>query len=161
MRTTLNINDQLLAEGQRLTGVTEKTALVNAGLKALVERENARRLVRLGGSEPGLGALPPGAVAALEEGTVPGRPFIIGELACGELRQQGEILPLMDSLPAVLRASEDEARTLIETWRLMGRGIGYIDVHLLAAAVLTGDGRLWTRDRRLAEVADDLGIGFR
>jgi len=58
MRTTLNIDDHLLAEAQRLTGVTERTALVNAGLKALVERENARRLARLGGSEPAVRPIP-------------------------------------------------------------------------------------------------------
>ena len=54
MRTTLNIDDQLLAEAQRLCGVTEKAALVREGLKALIERESARRLARLGGSDPGL-----------------------------------------------------------------------------------------------------------
>jgi len=51
MRTTLNIDDSLLNEAQRITGVTEKTALVREGLKALIERESARRLARLGGSE--------------------------------------------------------------------------------------------------------------
>jgi Arc/MetJ family transcription regulator len=54
MRTTLNIDDRLLGEAQRITGVTEKTALVREGLRALIERESARRLVRLGGSEPQL-----------------------------------------------------------------------------------------------------------
>lgn len=54
MRTTLNIDDQLLAEAQRITGVSEKAALVREGLRALIERESARRLVRLGGSEPQL-----------------------------------------------------------------------------------------------------------
>ncbi len=58
MRTTLNIDDRLLAEAQRLTGIQERTALVNAGLKTLVERENARRLARLGGSEPALQPIP-------------------------------------------------------------------------------------------------------
>ena len=52
MRTTLNIDDKLLAEAQRPGGVTEKAALVREGLRALIERESARRLVRLGGSEP-------------------------------------------------------------------------------------------------------------
>jgi Arc/MetJ family transcription regulator len=52
MRTTLNIDDQLLAEAQRLSGVSEKAALVREGLRALIERESARRLARLGGSEP-------------------------------------------------------------------------------------------------------------
>lgn len=54
MRTTLNIDDELLAEAQRITGLLEKTALVREGLRALIERESARRLARLGGSEPKL-----------------------------------------------------------------------------------------------------------
>jgi len=54
MRTTLNIDDQLLGEAQRITGVKEKTALVREGLRALIERESARRLAKLGGSEPQL-----------------------------------------------------------------------------------------------------------
>lgn len=58
MRTTLNIDDLLLIEAQRITGVTEKTALVREGLKALIERESARRLARLGGSEPQLKPIP-------------------------------------------------------------------------------------------------------
>ena len=58
MRTTLNIDDLLLSEAQRITGVTEKTALVREGLKALIERESARRLARLGGSEPQLKPIP-------------------------------------------------------------------------------------------------------
>ena len=58
MRTTLNIDDQLLDEAQRITGMTEKAALVREGLRALIERESARRLARLGGSEPQLESLP-------------------------------------------------------------------------------------------------------
>ncbi len=64
MRTTLSLDDDLLAEAQRLTGTSEKTALVREALKALIERESARRLARLGGSEPDLAAPPrrrPGA----------------------------------------------------------------------------------------------------
>lgn len=58
MRTTLNIDDQLLAEAQRVTGMSEKVALVREGLRALIERESARRLARLGGSEPQLQPIP-------------------------------------------------------------------------------------------------------
>lgn len=58
MRTTLNIDDQLLEDAQRLTGISEKTALVREGLRALIERESARRLARLGGSEPQLKPVP-------------------------------------------------------------------------------------------------------
>lgn len=58
MRTTLNIDDELLAEAQRITGVTEKAVLVREGIKALIERESARRLARLGGTEPQLQPVP-------------------------------------------------------------------------------------------------------
>jgi Arc/MetJ family transcription regulator len=58
MRTTLNIDDQLLEDAQRLTGITERTALVREALNALVERESARRLARLGGAEPALKRVP-------------------------------------------------------------------------------------------------------
>jgi Arc/MetJ family transcription regulator len=58
MRTTLNIDDQLLEDAQRLTGISEKTALIREGLRALIERERARRLARLGGSEPQLKSIP-------------------------------------------------------------------------------------------------------
>lgn len=54
MRTTINLDDQLLDEAQRITGMRERTALIHEGLKALIERESARRLARLGGSEPQL-----------------------------------------------------------------------------------------------------------
>jgi Arc/MetJ family transcription regulator len=57
MRTTINVDEQLLAEAQRITGVRERTALIHAGLRALIERESARRLAKLGGSEPGLTAV--------------------------------------------------------------------------------------------------------
>jgi Arc/MetJ family transcription regulator len=58
MRTTLNLDDDLLGEAQRLTGMTEPTALIHEGLRALIQRESARRLARLGATEPAL-RLPP------------------------------------------------------------------------------------------------------
>ena len=58
MRTTINLDDQLLGEAQRITGMKERTALIHAGLRALIERESARRLARLGGSEPQLQPVP-------------------------------------------------------------------------------------------------------
>ncbi len=58
MRTTVNLDADLLAEASRLTGMTERTALLHAGLRALIERESARRLARLGGSQPDLGPVP-------------------------------------------------------------------------------------------------------
>ena len=58
MRTTLNIDDQLLAEAQRITGIADKAKLVREGLQALIQRESARRLAKLGGSEPQLKSIP-------------------------------------------------------------------------------------------------------
>lgn len=58
MRTTINLDDRLLREAQRLTGMKERTALIHEGLRALIERESARRLARLGGTEPGLEPAP-------------------------------------------------------------------------------------------------------
>ena len=58
MRTTINLDDRLLAEAQRITGLKERTALIHEGLRALIERESARRLARLGGSEPDLKPAP-------------------------------------------------------------------------------------------------------
>ena len=58
MRTTINLDEQLLGEAQRITGMTERTALIHEGLRALIQRESARRLARLGGSEPQLQAQP-------------------------------------------------------------------------------------------------------
>jgi Arc/MetJ family transcription regulator len=58
MRTTINLDDQLLTEARRITGMKERTALIHEGLRALIERESARRLARLGGSEPRLQPVP-------------------------------------------------------------------------------------------------------
>lgn len=58
MRTTINLDDRLLTEAQRITGMKERTALIHEGLRALIERESARRLARLGGSEPRLQPIP-------------------------------------------------------------------------------------------------------
>lgn len=58
MRTTINLDETLLDEAQRITGITERTALIREGLKALIERESARRLARLGGSEPQVKPIP-------------------------------------------------------------------------------------------------------
>ncbi len=102
----------------------------------------------------------PKLVAVLEGGRVMTHPFVVGELACGNLKNRGDILKLLGDLPAAPTAADIEVLEFIERRALMGRGIGYIDVHLLAAAVLSGDTRLWTRDKRLADAAKELGISF-
>lgn len=88
-------------------------------------------------------------------------PFVIGELACGNMRNRGEILALLGCLPAAPQADQDEVLYLIERHRLMGRGLGYVDIHLLASALLLPGTRLWTRDRRLGELAGELDIEWR
>lgn len=102
----------------------------------------------------------PVLMAALDAGEVLAHPFVVGELACGNIKRRDEILSLMRDLPRAPVAAEDEAMEFIERRRLMGRGIGYIDVHLLASVALAGTATLWTRDKRLASVADDLALTF-
>jgi len=100
----------------------------------------------------------PGLVAILEAGQVVMHPFIIGELACGNLGRRGELIALLQALPVAPVATDGEALGFIDRRHLMGRGIGYLDVHLLASVALDGDATLWTRDRRLAAVAGDLAL---
>jgi len=95
----------------------------------------------------------------LEDGRALAHPYIVGELACGNLRSRGEFLGLLQGLPQASAASDDEVLLFIEQRRLMGLGIGYIDAHLLVATALTADARLWTRDKRLATAAHRLGLG--
>lgn len=85
--------------------------------------------------------------------------FVIGEIACGNLKNRQEILSLLAWLPKCESASHEEVLFFIERHSLMGRGIGYVDACLLAAATLSS-ARLWTRDRRLAVVAEELGCAY-
>jgi len=87
-------------------------------------------------------------------------PYVLGEIACGEIKRRGEILGLLATLPTSALATDEETLGLIENRRLMGKGIGYIDVHLLAAVIITDDAQLWTRDKRLGEITAQLGISF-
>ena len=91
----------------------------------------------------------PGLARALEQERVLTHPFVIGELACGRLRARGEILSSLERLPSVPAVSHDEALHFVAVNRLPGQGLGWIDVHLLAAAAVARV-RLWTLDRRLA-----------
>ena len=101
----------------------------------------------------------PHLVSLLEHEEVAMHPFIIGELACGNLQNRQEILASLRALPATTKADGEEILFFIERHALMGRGIGLIDTHVLAAACMDGCA-LWTRDRRLRTVAEELGVGF-
>ncbi len=98
-------------------------------------------------------------IAHLNIGFVACYPFIIGELACGNLGNRSEILTLLQALPSVPIAETPEILAFIENQSLMGRGLGYIDVHLLASAII-GNAVLWTYDRRLSEAATELGVSY-
>jgi hypothetical protein len=97
---------------------------------------------------------------ALEQGQVLMHPLVLGEVACGHLKNRAEVLQLLGDLPAAPVAAEPEALGYIERHSLMGRGIGYVDIHLLASVALAGAARIWTRDRRLAVVAAELNLSF-
>jgi predicted nucleic acid-binding protein len=101
-----------------------------------------------------------GLAIALERSLVFTHPFIVGELACGRMRNRGEVLGLLRSLPVGPVVTDDEALQYIDFHQLMGRGIGYVDVHLLASTALAEGMRLWTRDRRLGKVAAELGMAY-
>ncbi len=101
-----------------------------------------------------------GLVALLDRAQVLAHPFVVGELACGNLRNRAELLRLLQDLPQATVARDTEVLYFIERHRLMGRGIGYVDAHLLATTTLTNPARLWTRDLRLAAVARDLKLAY-
>lgn len=96
-----------------------------------------------------------GLETLLDDGNVACHPFIIGELACGNLKNRTEILTLFKNLPVAAVANDDEVLKFIEVRQLMGKGLGYIDIHLLTSALLTGI-PLWTFDKRLHELATSL-----
>lgn len=100
-----------------------------------------------------------GLESSLDDGQVVCHPFIVGELACGNLRNRSLILSLLDTLPLAHLADHEEVMGFIETNRLMGKELGYVDIHLLASAVLTSV-PLWTLDKGLSKAAATLGIKF-
>lgn len=85
--------------------------------------------------------------------------FIIGELACGTLRNRAEILSYLCALPLATHAEHEEVMDFIENHRLMGKGLGYVDMHLLAAALLTNI-PFWTLDKKMGKVASSLGLDY-
>ena len=86
--------------------------------------------------------------------------FIVGELACGNLKNRNEIIPLLQSLPMAPTIEFDEFLFFIDRNHLMGKGVGFVDVHLLASANLTGI-PLWTADKRLKSAAIQLELAFK
>ena len=86
-------------------------------------------------------------------------PFIIGELACGNLKDRTVILSYLKLLPLCVQADHEEVLSFIEDNRLMGQGLGYVDFHLITSAALTGVS-VWTLDKKLAYTAERLNMNY-
>ena len=95
----------------------------------------------------------------LNEGDVACHQFVTGELACGNLSNRAEILSLLQALPLADHAEHEEVMQLIENYNLMGKGLGYVDMHLLASAVLSRV-PIWTLDKKLRDVSSQLGLDY-
>ena len=99
--------------------------------------------------------------ALLDDGEVLIHPFVIGELALGNVAERNHYLAMLDRLPRITSVTDEEVLQLVKRRQLFGRGIGFIDAHLLAALELTPEAVLWTRDRRLVEAANQMGLASR
>jgi predicted nucleic acid-binding protein len=96
----------------------------------------------------------------LETGRVLAHPFVIGELALGRLRRREVVLQSLSDLPQASVATDAEVLHFIDRHALFGRGVGYVDAHLLAAVRLTAGAELWTNDKRLHSVANELRLAI-
>lgn len=103
----------------------------------------------------------PRLAEALERWEVMSHPFVIGELACGNIRGRKQHLDLMAELPKATVVDHSEALALIEGRRLMGKGLAYADIHLLASAAIGNSAELWTNDKKLFAAASAMGKAFR
>lgn len=95
--------------------------------------------------------------ALLLEIEVVSHPFIIGELACGNLKNRKEVLSLLETLPSSHVVTDGEFHHFLELHSLMGKGIGFVDIHLLASAKLSRI-HIWTEDKNLKKVARNLNL---
>ena len=105
-----------------------------------------------------LHASDPALMALLDEARVCTHPMIIGELALGSLRERGRVIGLLSDLPSLPPATHGEVLSFVEVQALYGIGLSLVDAHLLAAIRLSPADRLWTRDRRLGDAAERLGV---
>lgn len=96
-------------------------------------------------------------ITLLEENSVLVHPFIIGELACGNIKNRNEILELLDALPKISTVGFGEILFFINQHQLYGKGLGYIDVHLIASCIMD-DAKLYTRDKKLFRIAKEFNI---
>ena len=107
-----------------------------------------------------LNANEPHVLLHLAAGNLAIHSMVIGELACGNLRNRSETISHLYAIPQFEELSHDFVMQAIEQQRLMGRGIGFIDAHLISATLEHEGARLWTRDQRLHELAEELGVAY-
>jgi predicted nucleic acid-binding protein len=100
----------------------------------------------------------PLVVEKLRQGQIVMHGMVLGELAIGNFKNRQLLLKRWKSLPMIQAATDEQVLELLETHQLMGRGIGWIDLHLLAAVSLSSNLQLWTRDKRLKTIAEDLNL---
>ncbi len=87
-------------------------------------------------------------------------PFVIGELSLGNLSKRETVINALSDMPCAEIGTDSEVLRFIARHALFSRGVGYVDVHLLASVKLTQDTKLWTRDKRLHSIAEHLGVAF-
>ena len=104
----------------------------------------------------GVGAL----TALLNNNCVLTHPFVLGEIACGNLRDRRPTLQLLSNLPGAPKATDAEVMAFVESNSLLGKGIGFVDAHLLAAVALAADATIWTNDRRLGKATEKLRLAY-
>jgi len=180
MRTTIALDDELVKQAEYYTGIKEKAALVREALTRLVRNEAARRLASLGGSDPAAEAAPrrrwklilvdtsvwidhlrrPDVKLQqlLQNDEVVTHPCVRLELALGSIATREKVLADLALLPQAPIATTDELFRLAEVQRLYRRGIGLTDLHLLSSGLLDKSISIWTRDRRLGDIADEFGL---
>lgn len=184
MRTTVTVDDALLAKAAELTGVKEKSTLLREGLQTLVRVESARRLAALGGTDPQATAAPRRRTSApvilvdtsvwiehlraadarlvelLGDDEAGCHPLVIEELALGSIKQRDVVLDLLANLYQFPVVTHDEVLRLVGRRRLWGRGLGAVDANLLGSVALVGGARLWTRDKRLKAACAESGVAL-
>lgn len=127
MRITVTLDQKLLKAASAAAGTTQRSVVLREALQALIERDATRR---------------DGAVRMPESSLVLCHPFVVGELACGHLRDHAEVLDALEKLPRAPITSHNEALVFLNRHGLAGRSIGRVDVRLLAGTALAGSAYL-------------------